>query len=456
MGASGAGPTVIPFNGGPPGYRQGRPSGGGARAAGGGARRWAEICYVASIDLSEDTGPAVNEREALLALRRLLGPELFVIVTAPQHPDHDPDLDQISPDRLLPWGRSRRPWGLLAHQFAKARVLRREVRRLRPSCVVARLDAFPLGLLGGTLGVPVPLVLKTVSTSTLRPDPAKHGRVPVAVHRLLVRAAARKVVAADTITERRRPIIAAELGLDASRVAVVDNGVNVRRFHPVDRGVARERCGVEPDAVVFGYAGAEAWTRGGRHLIDAAKRLKTEFERPRIVVVGGGEDIGRLAEHARVLGHDDICAFPGLVPYEDVVWWMNCLDVAVSIEAGTRARQEGHAQQKVRQYTAVGLPVVSATGGNEYLAEHGLGSLVDPDDPEAVAEALVRWGAIGDGERAALRERARAFAEEYLTVESLARQRLAFWQRVGCYDGGDLDGIAQGGVPGHGGSDDES
>jgi glycosyltransferase involved in cell wall biosynthesis len=395
------------------------------------ARGSGPVVYVASIDLTASAGPAVNEREALLALRRILGPDLVVVVDRPSR--SDPDLDAIHPDRFLPPMRSKRPWSLLAHQVAKARILRQELRRVRPRCVVARLDVMPLGLLLGTLGLPVKILLKTASTSSLRLNREKHGRVGVSLHRLLVRGVARKVRAADTVTALRRPIVARELGLPESWVAVIDNGVNVERFHPIDREAARRRCGVDPDAVVFGYAGAQAWTRGGRHLIDAAKALKSEFERPRIVIVGGGESIDRLRDHARALGHDDICVFPGLVPYEDVVWWMNCFDVAVSLETGERARREGHAQQKVRQYTAAGLPVVSALGGNEYLVERGeLGSLVDPDVPEAVQEALVRWGRLADDERAAFVERARTFAADRLTVEALNEARVAFWASVGC------------------------
>ncbi len=388
------------------------------------------IIYVASVDLTEGAGPAVNERESLLALRRLLGDDLFVIAGEPRATD--PDLDAIRLDRTLPWGRGRGPLRLLSHQLAKARILRAEVRRLRPSCVIVRLDGLPLGLLLATLGSDVRLVVKTASTSSLRVDPDKHGRLAAALHHRLVRALARKVVGADTITPQRRGIVAGELGLRESRVEVIDNGVNVERFHPVDRSEARRRCGIDPDAVVFGYAGAQAWTRGGRHLIDAAKALRAELAKPLIVIVGGGESIERLRAHARDIGHDDICVFPGLVPYEDVGWWMNTFDVAVSIESGERARREGHAQQKVRQYTAAGVPVVSALGGNAYLAEHDLGSVVDPDDIAAFGEALIRWSRLADRDRADFRQRARTFAAGHLAVEALNEARVDFWRRVGC------------------------
>lgn len=394
-------------------------------------REWTgPLVYVSSVDLTAPTGPSVNEREALLALRRLLGDDLVVIVGQSQAAH--PDLLEIRPYRYLPWGQGNRARSMLTHQLNKARVLRRELRRLRPRCVVTRLDAMPLGLLLGTLGFPVRLVVKSLGGATMRLDPAAHGRLPVMAHRLLMRGVARKVTAADTITYQRRPLIAGGLRLPESRVAVIDNGVNVERFHLLPPAKARERCHIDPEAVVFGYAGTQGWVRGARHLIEAGGRLKAEFAHPLIMIVGGGDDIPRLQRLAKELGHDDICVFPGLVPFEDVVWWMNCFDVAISVEESAYARREGHAQQKVRQYTAAGVPVVSAFGGNEYLAEHGIGTLVDPDRPEEVAEALVRWARLGGSEREEFRQRAWSVAERSLTVEALNAARVEFWERMSC------------------------
>ena len=60
---------------------------------------------------------------------------------------------------------------------------------------------------------------------------------------------------------------------------------------------------------------------------------------------------------------------------------MSVYAVSISSLEDRRAASE----LKVRQYLACGKPVVISPGGNEFVAHEGLGSVVDPSDPEAIA-----------------------------------------------------------------------
>jgi len=62
------------------------------------------------------------------------------------------------------------------------------------------------------------------------------------------------------------------------------------------------------------------------------------------------------------------------------------------------------------------------------MTEAGCGVVVPPDDPPAVAAALRQLAALSEAERLALGRRARAFAEQRLSVEALADALVPIYQ----------------------------
>ena len=134
-----------------------------------------------------------------------------------------------------------------------------------------------------------------------------------------------------------------------------------------------------------------------RALVEAAAVLSGKYPRLGVLIVGDGPGMEDLRTRARELGVEERCVLTGYVPFDRVPAHINSLDVAVSISELDDRRAAS--ELKVRQYLACGKPVVISPGGNEFVGREELGSVVDPSDPDAIAEALDRWLALSPATR---------------------------------------------------------
>jgi glycosyltransferase involved in cell wall biosynthesis len=243
--------------------------------------------------------------------------------------------------------------------------------------------------------------------------PEWYSRAYVAWQRLIVPAAARRARAVVTVSEFSRGQIAQTLGLDPDRIAVIAGGVDERFAPEADAGPARRALGLEERPYVLTLA-----TRYGRKnqgaLAGAARRLRDEGID---LVAAGGERAYMRGEapvpEVRALGYVDDALLPGLF-------------------AGARAfvlasREEGFGLPCL-EAMAAGVPVVAADSGAlpETCGDAAL--LVDPGDPEAIADAVAR-AALDEPRRARMRAPGLARAGA-LTWDRAARETDALLQRV--------------------------
>jgi glycosyltransferase involved in cell wall biosynthesis len=162
-------------------------------------------------------------------------------------------------------------------------------------------------------------------------------------------------------------------------------------------------------------------------MIELAPRLLPVYPDLGILIVGGGSGLDRLRKKACELGVAEHCILPGLVPYERVPSFVNAFDVGISLDVEERLSAIGNSSQKVRQYLACGKPVVSGPGGNSFLAEEGLGSIVSPNDVGQIAEAVSAWLALSDDDKKAFSDKAAGFARKNLSVTKALEDRIEFW-----------------------------
>lgn len=222
-------------------------------------------------------------------------------------------------------------------------------------------------------------------TITLRGTEVPHSRDAGLRPRLVraLRAAARVFSVSDSL---RR--LAFELGVAAEKTEVVGNGVDVRRFHPVDQAEARARLGLPQDAKVLVSVGGLVERKGMHRVIDCLPGLLAQHPRLHYVVVGGGgpegDMRGELEAQVQRLGLADRVHFIGEVPPDELKWPLSAADVFV-----LATRNEGWANVFL-EAMACGLPVVTTdVGGNrEVVCRSELGSIVPFGDPSALQRAL--------------------------------------------------------------------
>ncbi len=245
-----------------------------------------------------------------------------------------------------------------------------------------------------------------------------------ALHRLeqqFYRHATRIVAVSDGIRDR---LVAR--GVPAEKVAVVPNGVDLRRIAAAASPESlRDALNVRGKFVV-GYVGTHGMAQGLEVVVRAAQGLsRAEIH---FLLVGEGARRQPVMALAHALQLDNI-TFVGLVPLALAAEHLRLCD-AVLIPLKRTDQIEITIPGKIFEAAALGKPmIVSAEGASADLVQrYGAGLVVPPEDPEALASAIMRLR--NDSElREKLRQGglalARDFDRERLADAMLEQIRLA-------------------------------
>jgi len=231
--------------------------------------------------------------------------------------------------------------------------------------------------LGRWLGLP--------ATITLRGTEVPHSRNP-ALRPRLARALKDAARVFSVSASLRR--LAIELGATAEKTEVVGNGVDIKRFHPIDRTAARQKYGLLMNAKVLVSVGALVERKGMHRVIDVMPALIKRPPDLHYLIVGGGSPEGdnraELTAQVARLGLAERVHFLGALPPDELKWALSASDVFV-----LATHNEGWANVFL-EAMACGLPVVTFdVGGNaEVVCRNELGTIVPFGDSTALQQAL--------------------------------------------------------------------
>ena len=143
-------------------------------------------------------------------------------------------------------------------------------------------------------------------------------------------------------------------GADPASVHVVPNGVDTRRFTPVE---VRRR----PSAFTFGFVGTLKPWHGVEDLVLAMRLVRRHDPACRLLVVGDGPERQRLVELAARHGLSGAVEFTGAADPADVPHHLARMDVAVAPYPPTEDFY--FSPLKIYEYLAAGLAVVTSDVG---------------------------------------------------------------------------------------------
>lgn len=231
------------------------------------------------------------------------------------------------------------------------------------------------------------------------------------------------------VSESARELALAE-GARAASLSIIDNGIDVDRFHcgAPARAEARALLGLAPGRFVVGTVARLAREKSQDTLVSAFARLSAAGGEgpPLLVLVGGGPLEAALREQAAALGVSDRVVFAG--PRSDVARVLPAFDVFAlpSVSEGLPvALLEAMASGVVSVVTRVGAMPEAVVAGQT-------GLVVPPADVDALAQALtaLRDDAAGRqrmgqaaGQRARERYGASRMARDYEAVYARLLQR---------------------------------
>jgi glycosyltransferase involved in cell wall biosynthesis len=116
----------------------------------------------------------------------------------------------------------------------------------------------------------------------------------------------------------------------------------------------------------------------------AFARVRAAVPEARLIIIGGGDQEEFLKNVVREEGIEGV-EFHGSVPHGEVATWFDRADLFVN------SSREDNMPHSVIEAFSSGLPVVTTrAGGIPYIVDHERnGLLVDVDDPQAMAEAVL-------------------------------------------------------------------
>lgn len=218
-----------------------------------------------------------------------------------------------------------------------------------------------------------------------------------------------------------------DAGIPEGRISVVYDGVDPNRIVTASRARGRRILELAPETPALLSVAALEECKGHRTLIEAFVSVLAAFPRARLVLAGAGSRQTALRALARRRGVDSQLDWLG--HRSDVPDLIAAADVLV-----LASTTEGLGSSLIEAMLAARAIVATRVGGVPELLgtrplEPELAWLVPPNDPQAIAQAII--SALRDPLEAAARgRRARARARHSFLAARMVKETLEVYQQV--------------------------
>ena len=173
----------------------------------------------------------------------------------------------------------------------------------------------------------------------------------------------------------------AEMGADPKKLHTLRNGVDLERFKPVDRKLARQQLGLPENQRIFISVGHLVERKGHHIAIEAMEKLDDSL----LLIAGSGPELERLQQLATKIGVVDRVRFLGQIANDQLSQWYSAADVLFLCSS-----REGWANVLLESM-ACGTPVVATDiwGTPEVVSSPVAGRLMSDRSASALRESLL-------------------------------------------------------------------
>ncbi|MBT4933447.1 MAG: glycosyltransferase family 4 protein [Rhodospirillaceae bacterium] len=177
-------------------------------------------------------------------------------------------------------------------------------------------------------------------------------------------------------------------GIDADKISVVINGVDLSRYAPRPQDTALADEWGFKGKFVAGYIGTHGMAHALGNVLDAAERLK-DNDTIRFLLAGAGAERDALMADATSRGLNNVVFMPRQPKETMPAVWSLC-DVAL-VHLKNSPVFAGVIPSKIFEAEAMGLPLLLAAPEGEassIVLSEKAGLHVEPEDPDALAAAV--------------------------------------------------------------------
>src|SRR5690554_411495 len=210
-------------------------------------------------------------------------------------------------------------------------------------------------------------------------------------------------------------------GMNPEKFEWIPNGVSVgemEKGEPLDEAFIAK---VPQEQFVVGYAGTHGVANALDNLLSAAGLLR-EYPEIRMVLVGRGKEKEHLQQRACAEHLDNVLFLPAVTKAQ-VSSVLKMFDVCFIGWKQEALYRYGIGANKIPEYFFSGRPVIHAySGGADPVEQFGAGLTVPAENPEALAEGILRLYRMSVEQRAAMGEKGRRAVLERYDYARLAAQ----------------------------------
>jgi glycosyltransferase involved in cell wall biosynthesis len=236
----------------------------------------------------------------------------------------------------------------------------------------------------------------------------------------------RWITRVTALSQMHKDYLVKQEGIDARKIEIVRNGVDLERFKMGDASSSLRRLfRIDDDARVVGIVAMLRPEKAHGTFLKAAAYALREVPKARFLVVGEGQERPRLEGLAKDLGIERAVYFLGA--RGDIPSVLSLLDVAV-LSSNPVVETLPNA---VLEYMAAGKPTVATRVGSlsEMIDEGKTGYLVEPGDWKEMGERIVQLLENRDLARTMGRAGRLKVEREY-AMEQMIRNTEALFERL--------------------------
>jgi len=209
-----------------------------------------------------------------------------------------------------------------------------------------------------------------------------------------------------------------KLGIPPEKIVWIPNGVDLERFQLKDKETFRDEAHTSNEFVVT-YTGAIGQTNNLDIAIEAAKILQSDYLDIRFLFIGDGPEKGRLLEVVKEERLNNV-EFKPPVAKNKIVENFFKSDALFFHLQDSPVFKYGISSNKLFDYLASGKPIIfSSNSINNPVEEARAGITVPPDNPQALAEAIIELYKMSPEERRKMGLNGRKYVEKYHSIPVL-------------------------------------
>ncbi len=211
-------------------------------------------------------------------------------------------------------------------------------------------------------------------------------------------------------------------GIDSSKIVYINNGIDTVVFDERIKATYKEddQCNLVTDKFNVVYTGGHGLANDLETAIEAAKIIQDNgYKDIYFTFFGEGPLKDQLMERANYLNLNNI-DFRGFVPKYCVPKILKSADTLIVMLKDLSLYKYGMSMNKVFEYLYSSTPIVFAVNvPNDYIAETGDGYSIRPENPEEMAEAIIKLYKCSKEERYIMGKKGMEFVKENFEIPVL-------------------------------------